>query len=363
MQTRILQNYLIVPFLLLLLGACAKKDQQTSSEAPSTSAPASENLEDAVAVIDDVVITAKELKRQIDRQSAPIRARYSSLEAKKEFLDSLIRFEVLAKEAFARKLDQDPDVVRSMKQVMIQKLMKSTFQDAMKPSDVTEQEMRAFYEEHTKEYNKPEEVRASVIVVSSDAQAKKILKLAKSKENDTPIGFRKLVTEHSTDTLTKNRGGDLRYFSRDTTKVPAPVVAKAFTMQETGSIGGPIKVSNDKHYLIKLTGRRKASTKTFEDVKRQIQNRIYRQKRTENQKKFIADLRAKANIKVHEDKLEKIEVSSPPSPAAGRPGAIRNLPKPTPTPRTPGPQKAAPVKAPTPPKPPAPSPAGTTPPN
>src|SRR5262245_17686872 len=81
-----------------------------------------------LAKVDDVVITVGELQERLNRMSPYVRARYTSLEQKKEFLDSLIRFEVLAKEAQRRGFDQDPEVIRSMKQVMIQKLMKDEFE-------------------------------------------------------------------------------------------------------------------------------------------------------------------------------------------------------------------------------------------
>ena len=74
-----------------------------------------------------MTITLGEFQERINRQSPYIRARYTSLEQKKEFLDSLVRFEVLAKEAYRRGLDKDPEVVRTMKQVMIQKLMRDEF--------------------------------------------------------------------------------------------------------------------------------------------------------------------------------------------------------------------------------------------
>ena len=57
------------------------------------------DLSTPLAKVDDVVITVGELQERLNRQSPYIRARYTSLEQKKEFLDSLIRFEVLAKEA------------------------------------------------------------------------------------------------------------------------------------------------------------------------------------------------------------------------------------------------------------------------
>src|SRR6185503_15813329 len=84
-------------------------------------------LAEPVAIIDGKTITVAELQDRINRQSPYVRARYTSLEQKKEFLDTIIRFEVLAKEAFKRGLDRDPEVVRTMKQVMIQRLMRDEF--------------------------------------------------------------------------------------------------------------------------------------------------------------------------------------------------------------------------------------------
>ena len=130
---------ILLPGVLGLLAAvaCQKSDeprptktQPSDPQAPGgPNAPpqSAEELKAPLAKIDDVVITLGEFQERINRQSPYIRARYTSLEQKKEFLDSLVRFEVLAKEAYKRGLDKDPEVVRTMKQVMIQKLMRDEF--------------------------------------------------------------------------------------------------------------------------------------------------------------------------------------------------------------------------------------------
>ena len=52
-----------------------------------------------VARIGGLEITLKEFERRLKEQAPYARARYASLERKKEFLDNLVRFEVLAAEA------------------------------------------------------------------------------------------------------------------------------------------------------------------------------------------------------------------------------------------------------------------------
>src|SRR5512144_1728740 len=97
-------------------------------------------LAEAVAVIDGSPITVAELQDRINKQSPYVRARYTSLEQKKEFLDTIVRFEILAREAQKRGYAEDPEVVRTMKQVMIQRLLKEEFDNRVKPEDISEDE-------------------------------------------------------------------------------------------------------------------------------------------------------------------------------------------------------------------------------
>ena len=290
------------------------KGTEVTAPVPGAATQSPEELNAPLAKVDDVVITVGEFQERINRQSPYIRARYTSVEQKKEFLDTLVRFEILAKEALRRGFDKDPEVVRTMKQVMIQKLMKDEFENKLKPEDITEAEMQAFFKEHTDEFNKPEEVRVSAIIVKSKAAADKAAAEAKGEKGSSNKGFRELVAAHSSDEATKLRGGDLRYFSRDSTEVPKAVVDAAFAIDKTGQVAGPIDAGGGTFYVIKQTGRRKAVSKTFEEVKRQIQNRIYRDKRTEAQKAFIEGLRAKSQITVNEDNLQKVRIDTSPGP-------------------------------------------------
>lgn len=337
----------IAGFSIALLGAgffgCQKKKEKgTGGEAVVAPAggpvQSAEELSKVLAKVDDIEITVGEFQDRINRQSPYIRARYTSLEQKREFLDTLVRFEILAKEAAKRGFDKDPEVVRTMKQVMIQKLMKEEFEDKIQPDDVTEDEMKAFYEKHADEYNKPEEVRVSAIIVKTQAEADKAAKDAMGEKGQSNKGFRELVATYSTDEETKLRGGDLRYFSAGTTEVPKPVVDAAFKLDKAGDVIGPVDAGNGTFYILKQTGRRKSMVKSYDDVKRQIQNRIYRDKRTESQRAFIDGLKAKAQITVFDDNLAKVRIDTSTqstNPAQSAPGAPAFPGEPEPLPHPP----------------------------
>jgi hypothetical protein len=85
--------------------------------------------------------------------------------------------------------------------------------------------------------------------------------------------------------------------------------------------------------ILKLTGRRKALTRNFDEVKQQIRNKLYRDKRTDAMEQFVKNLRDKANIKIDESKLAKVQIEGvqqgqfpgpgvpPPGPGQFHPGA------------------------------------------
>jgi peptidyl-prolyl cis-trans isomerase C len=333
----------------LLADGCKRRDDAgPPPPANAQGAPplSKSELATPLATIDDLTITVGELEERINRQSPYVRARYTSLEQKKEFLDNLIRFEVLAKEAARRGLDKDAEVVRTMKQVMIQKLMGQELDDKLTPESISDDELRAYYDANLAEYVKPEEVRASAVVLGNRAQAERVAAEARGEAGKTNKGFRDLVAKYSADEDTKLRGGDLRYFTADDKELPAAVVKAAFALPQIGDVSEVVDGGDGKFYVLKQTNRRKGSTRSFDEAKPSIRNILFREKRTAAQKAFIEGLRAKSKIVIDEESLAKIRVdttmpatppesgsppgSGPPGPAGVIPGAPAEAPAPAP---------------------------------
>jgi peptidyl-prolyl cis-trans isomerase C len=291
-------------------GQAAPGGKGSPAGSPSSPPQSAEELKAPLAKIDDVTITLGEFEERINRQSPYIRARYTSLEQKKEFLDSLIRFEILAKEAYRRGYDKDPEVVRTMKQVMIQKLMRDEFDTKVTADSITDAEMKTYYDANVADYVKPEEVRVSAIILKNKAQADRVLLEAHGDAGKTNKGFRDLVTKYSTDEETKLRGGDLRYVDLSNKDLPQPVIKAAFALVNTGDVSGVVDAGNGQFYILKQTGRRKAMTKTFDDAKPQIRNKLFRDKRLQAQKDFIENLKSQAKIEVNEANLSKVRIDT-----------------------------------------------------
>jgi peptidyl-prolyl cis-trans isomerase C len=316
-------------------GGCQKRvdpepgrDRPTVVAGPTAPPQSADELRVPLAKIDDVTITLGELQERINRQSPYIRARYTSLEQKREFLDSLIKFEVLAKEAARRGLDKDPEVVRTMKQVMIQKLMRDELDTKITADTVSDAEMKAYYDANLADYVKPEEVRVSAIIIKNRAQAERVAGEARGDAGKTNKGFRDLVGRYSQDEDSKLRGGDLRYLDAASREIPAPVVRAAFALVNTGDVSGAVDAGNGTWYVLKQTGRRRATTRSFDDAKPAIRSKLFRDKRLAAQKDLVDKLRAAARIEVDEASLAKLRIDTSQATDDGRGRDLPPLPVP-----------------------------------
>jgi peptidyl-prolyl cis-trans isomerase C len=310
---------------LLALAACSKSKPATSVKpvAETKYGLTAEQAKLPLVVVGDTTVTVGEFAAQIAEKSPYLRARYASPERRRELLDELVKFELMAKEASRRGLDHSEEVERAKKQVMVQQMMKAEFEDKVKLSDITDQEIEAYYKAHPEEFNKPEQVRASQIVVKDEAKAKRVIK--QLQEGGADEGrFRQLVSELSEDPETKARGGDLQFFSRPDQRVPGDppvldaVAEAAFSLEKPGDVyPTPIKTAQGFH-VVRLTSKRKALARTLDHARRIIQNKLWREKREAAVNAFMQTLRDKAGIEENLALLDQVKIELP---APSKPGA------------------------------------------
>ena len=284
----------------LALGLPACKKNKGKGKAAGGGDPSQ-----VVAKVDDAVITVGDVQERINKQSPFVRARYTTNEKKKEFLDSLIRFEVMANEAERRGYDKDPEVLRVMKQQMISKFLQKDFESKLKVEDVPDADVEKYYKEHPAEFNQKDEVRVSEVVVKEKGKADKAYAEARrcprAPPPTTPDAkqFKDIVTKYADDDDAKQRGGDLGFFDKESTRYPKQVVEAAFKLAEVGDVAPPIKT--DKGFaVIRLTQKRPGFNRPLAEVKRQIQQRLFRDTRTKAMDNFVAELKKKSAIEVND---------------------------------------------------------------
>jgi peptidyl-prolyl cis-trans isomerase C len=273
----------------------------------------------AVASFGGDSVTAEELKERFLEQNPIARARYQTLEQRKEYVDGLANFEVLAQEAIRRGMHRDPEVVETAKKVMVQRLLQKEFDEKKAP--VTDEEINAYYQKHMAEFVKPESVRLSHIFFSAretedpalrkskNKQAEEVLKKVKVLPPQDFVGFGKLAREHSENPTTKVLDGDMRFMLEGelAAQQGPELVPVAKELKQVGDVSGVVATAQGFH-ILKLQARQPALNLPVNDVKGQIQSRLLYERRNLGFGKFIAELKTKADYKLHESELAKLEV-------------------------------------------------------
>ncbi|SQD92787.1 Immunoglobulin I-set domain-containing protein (modular protein) [Candidatus Bipolaricaulis anaerobius] len=125
------------------------------------------------------------------------------------------------------------------------------------PIELSEDELRAYFEEHKADYSTEEQIEASHILVATAEEAQAILdELARGAD------FAELARTRSTDTGSAAQGGALGWFGRG---VMAPEFEEAAFALEVGETSGIVQTDFGFH-IIRVTDRRAASEPEFEEV-------------------------------------------------------------------------------------------------
>ncbi len=307
-----------------------------------------------IATFGEDSITAEELKARFAEMTPYARARYQTLEQKREFVDGVARFELLAAEAARRGLTNDPEVLHTMKQMMIQKLLKQEYEE--KPNPVPDSDVEAWYQKHKADYVKPEMVRLVHIFLAApeaDAaaraqkktKAEELLTRAKALNPLDFAAFGQLAREFSEEPKTKPLDGDMRFLSMEelTAQYGAPVAAAAEVMRTVGDVFAKVVETPAGFHVLKLQGRTNALNLTLADanVRSQIQGYILFERKNQNYARLLEQLKSKAGYKVDEAALGKLEVDlkTPTSDAKGPP--VGFIPPPVANPPGPAPGSGA----------------------
>ncbi len=300
--------------IALATASCSKKTEEAPAaeqEWPKhglTEAQANEVL----AKVGDRTITVGEFADRLASQSPYLQARFESPERRKEFLDNLVRFELLVYEAKRRGYEEKPEVVRARRNAMIQQLVKKEVDEPLEADEVTEERVKAIYEANPTEFDRPAQVRASHIFIKDRDRAEKILSQAKKTDLG---GFRRLARAESEDEDTKKTGGDLQFFTADAEDgPPAALREAAFSLDKVGSVHPELVEADGGYHVVILTGKRAALKRTYEQAKRAIRHKLIRERKESAMEALTEKLRKQVQVDVDYDALEDIRIEAPPLP-------------------------------------------------
>ncbi|MEG7336910.1 peptidyl-prolyl cis-trans isomerase [Bacillus subtilis] len=137
-----------------------------------------------------------------------------------------------------------------------------------KDIDISNKEMKSFYNKNKELYQFDDSYRIRHIVVKDEEEAKEVLKELKGGSS-----FEAVAAERSTDRYTSPYGGDLGFVTEASDNIPSAYIEEAKTLKEDEWSDEPIKVSNG-YAVIQLKEKLKARTFSYDEVKDQIRRQI-----------------------------------------------------------------------------------------
>jgi peptidyl-prolyl cis-trans isomerase C len=221
---------------------------------------------------------------QVEKELDAIKQRYPD---KKEF-DAIMSSMKMSEERLKSQIAQRSAITALIEQEIVSKI------------EISDAEIQSFYDDNTQLFERPEEVRASHILIrvaqdagqEEKAEARKALAEVRTKA-EAGEDFAELARAHSQCPSAQN-GGDLGYFSKGKM---VPAFEKAAFELEPDKVSDIVETDFGYH-LIKVTDRRAAGTIGFDEVRPRIATNLRNERIQADLVEYLEQLRESATIEM-----------------------------------------------------------------
>ena len=288
-----------------------------------------------VAQVNDDIITLSDLNREMEEVRQQLATQYSGEQleqeikkAEKDLLDALIQEKLLLQKAtelgfganvdiqvtaaverlrkennikdmqdFERALAQQGMTLAGFRERIRRRIITDGLIQEFVGSRITllSTEVERYYKEHAQEFTKPAEVTLSEIIIpvegnegEAEAKANDVRKRAMQGE-----AFATLASQYSKGPTASKGGGIGTYV---TAKLNIEI-ARAIAQLKEGDVSTVLK-TKEGFVIYRVDGRKAAAVTPLEEVKQEIQTRLYRQKFNPELQRFVAQLKEDAYIQI-----------------------------------------------------------------
>lgn len=275
-----------------------------------------------LAQVGSAQFTLCDFARRLATQNPYLRARLSTPDSRRALVRAWVDSEVLALEARTRGMADEPSVRNAIFSQLARQI-ESEVRASVPPPTVSEADIEQYYNAHTSDYQSPAQVRFSQIVLSSRADADRVLVEAQRIAADD-AAWRALVTRETRDENSRTTGGDMGFVSREGSgTVPRDLASAAFTLTEVGHVLGTVVETqtggpNRTHafHILRKIANRDALRRPLDDVRRAIRNRLFEERNDEGQNRAIRALlerlRREHPVSIDERVLGSVHIDAPP---------------------------------------------------
>ncbi len=236
--------------------------------------------------IDDINIMLKAFKEK--RAFSEL-----SKEQRELLLDQTIENKILQQNALKEGIKNDPSYINALKAFENKMLVELWMKKAFDKVEVTEEEIKAYYNKNKSEFKKKEQIKARHIVIKSKEEAFDLIKKLDGVKDNIQKAFIKLAKENSIGPSAP-KGGDLGWFAKG--DMLEPFWEEAKSLKKSTYSKAPIQTQYGYH-IIFVDAKQPAYTIELEKIKPVIINKIKMQKFQSVVNLKIDKLKQEANIK------------------------------------------------------------------
>lgn len=303
----------------------------------STSVRADAREDAVVARVGDVALTVRDVERRM-AQLPPFQLRTFGAtpeEIRRRFVQEVLVRELLFSQGAAQQgVASRPEVEERTRSILRGSLLARMRADTAKEQPVSDEEVRAYYEQNRPKFNAPARVALWRILVATREDAEKLIGEL-GKEELSPKRWNDLARDRSLDKSTSLRGGNLGFVLPDGAtadpeiKVDPRLVQAAEKVKDGELVPEPV-AEGERWAVVWRRQSMKAVTRTLEQEAPAIRQVLAHQKAEARVKQLLEELR-KEHLKDHNpEAVALLEVSG-----AGdlqptrRPGALPSTRKPS----------------------------------
>jgi len=295
--------------------------------------PVPQELPDVLARVNGEAVNKAEFDRaleSLEARNGPVPAQQRD-RVLRQVLDQIVSYKLLIQESRARNISTpDAEVDARMKEILAQFPSEDAFKKMLASRNLTLEQVRSdlrdditvqkliegaiadkvavtpeqvmdFYKKNPDQFQQPERVRAShiLIMVPKDADtAAKTAARGKAAEilKDVKAGkdFAELARQHSQDPGSAQNGGDLGFFQQG--QMVGPFNDAAFSLNP-GQVSDLVETEFGFH-IIKVAEKQAARTVPLDEVRPQLEQYLERVNRQQQTEAFVNGLRAKGKIDI-----------------------------------------------------------------
>ena len=297
----------------------------------------SDEPDDWLARVGSEFITAEDFVAEMERRGGQRPGQYQSVDQRRVLLNEMIIRQSLVAAARREGFDERPEVRRALDSVLINRYQQSQLEPLRADVQVSQEEVRSYYEIRAEDYSVPARKRIAMIRISvpEDAdQQRRDLARTRADEALQAVAELELEVPHfgdvarrfSDDQASRYRGGVIGWVSEQETRPrfePA-VVEAAASLQQPGDTTGVIE-GDQGFYIVRLVQFEPRQERSLERLAGGIAQQLRREKIRMREREFLDALLARAEPEINQDLLARIEpLSEPGTERTGPPAGPTN---------------------------------------